>query len=203
MNFKNFCGMLATLFVTTTIILLASCSQDDDYYENSEMYTLAEMGTRSGGGDPGGTSPNYDGYYTDPDNCGGVALAILYGEKKTMHPKYVYGEVKDSAGGNCTGMSHTKVCSVGQKLGLYCSEYNPVEGTNVDSIVAALGDINGKIIFVDVNGGPLDHTIIGHNITKKIKVTHAGDTISYIKITGEDRSGNVTYTADRVVGIIN
>ena len=54
---SNFCGIFATLFVTTTIILLASCSQDDDYYDNSEMYTLAEeMGTRSGGGDPGSGS---------------------------------------------------------------------------------------------------------------------------------------------------
>lgn len=54
-KFTNFCGIFATLFVTTTIVLLASCSQDDDYYDNSEMYTLAEeMGTRSGGGDPGG-----------------------------------------------------------------------------------------------------------------------------------------------------
>ena len=59
MKFTNFCGIFATLFVTTTIILLASCSQDDDYYENSEMYTLAEMGTRLGGkGDPGGNDPN-------------------------------------------------------------------------------------------------------------------------------------------------
>jgi len=49
----SFCGLFATVFVTTTIILLASCSQDDDYYE-SDMYTLAEMETRSGGGDPGG-----------------------------------------------------------------------------------------------------------------------------------------------------
>ena len=48
MKFTNFCGIFATLFVTTTIILLASCSQDDDYYE-SDMYTLAEMGTRLGG----------------------------------------------------------------------------------------------------------------------------------------------------------
>ena len=44
----NFCGIFATLFVTTTIILLASCSQEDDNYE-SDMYTLAEMGTRLGG----------------------------------------------------------------------------------------------------------------------------------------------------------
>lgn len=54
-KFSNFCGIFATVFVTTTIILLASCSQDDDYYE-SDMYTLAEMETRNGGngGDPGG-----------------------------------------------------------------------------------------------------------------------------------------------------
>ena len=53
----SFCGIFATLFVTTTIILLASCSQDDDSYE-SDMYTLAEMETRSGGGDPGGGQPS-------------------------------------------------------------------------------------------------------------------------------------------------
>lgn len=54
----SFCGIFATLFVTTTIILLASCSQDDDYYE-SDMYTLAEMETRSGGGDPGNGGGTY------------------------------------------------------------------------------------------------------------------------------------------------
>lgn len=57
MKFTNFCGIFATIFVTTTIILLASCSQDDETYD-SDMYTLAEeMGTRSGGngGDPGGS----------------------------------------------------------------------------------------------------------------------------------------------------
>ncbi len=200
---SNFCGIFATLFVTTTMVLLVSCSQDDDYYD-SDMYTLAEMGTRLGGkGDPGnGIQPDYGGYYTDPDNCGGVALAILYGIKNTTDPKYVYAEVKDSAGGSCTGMSHEKVCSVGMKLGLYCNQYQFVGGTNVDSIVTVLGNINGKIIFVDVNGGPLNHAIIGHNITKKVKVTSAGDTITQIKITGEDRSGNVTYTADKIVGII-
>ena len=53
MTKTSFCGIFATLFVTTTMALLASCSQDDDYYE-SDMYTLAEMGTRLGGkGDPG------------------------------------------------------------------------------------------------------------------------------------------------------
>jgi len=41
------------LFVATTIVLLASCSQDDDNYD-SDMYTLAEMGTRLGDPEPGG-----------------------------------------------------------------------------------------------------------------------------------------------------
>ena len=65
---KNFCGIFATVFVTTTMVILASCSQDDDYYDNSEMYTLAEeMGTRSGGGDPGGQpSPVYTYITEDP-----------------------------------------------------------------------------------------------------------------------------------------
>ena len=52
-NSKYFCGIFATVFVTTTMVLLASCSQDDDYYE-SDMYTLAEMGTRLGDPEPGG-----------------------------------------------------------------------------------------------------------------------------------------------------
>ena len=54
-KFSNFCGIFATVFVTTTVVLLASCSQDDDNYD-SDMYTMAEMGTRlgGGGGDPGG-----------------------------------------------------------------------------------------------------------------------------------------------------
>ena len=52
-KFSNFCGIFATVFVTTTIVLLASCSQDDDNYD-SDMYTMAEMGTRLGGkGEPG------------------------------------------------------------------------------------------------------------------------------------------------------
>ena len=57
MTKTSFCGIFATLFVTTTMVLLASCSQDDDNYD-SDMYTLAEMGTRlGGGGDPGSGGP--------------------------------------------------------------------------------------------------------------------------------------------------
>ncbi len=61
---SNFCGIFATLFVTTTMVLLASCSQDDDNYD-SDMYTLAEMGTRLGGkGDPGEGGGNRPKGYT-------------------------------------------------------------------------------------------------------------------------------------------
>ncbi|MBO7581184.1 MAG: DUF3244 domain-containing protein [Bacteroidaceae bacterium] len=39
------------------VCVFCGCSQDDDMYNDSDMYTLAEeMGTRSMGGDPGGTS---------------------------------------------------------------------------------------------------------------------------------------------------
>jgi len=69
MTKTSFCGIFATLFVTTTMVLLASCSQDDDYYE-SDMYTLAEMGTRisdptEGGGNPGGGGDNNTMYQAD------------------------------------------------------------------------------------------------------------------------------------------
>lgn len=80
MKFKNFCGIFATLFVTTTIILLASCSQDDDAYDNNEMYTLAEeMGTRSGGngGDPGEGSHLLSLHAGSVDSIFDVPLTML------------------------------------------------------------------------------------------------------------------------------
>ena len=43
--------------ITALLGLLCGCSQEDDGYD-SDMYTLAEeMGTRGGGGDPGGNPP--------------------------------------------------------------------------------------------------------------------------------------------------
>ena len=40
---KNY--YLCIIFAIALVVLLVSCSQDDDYYD-SDMYTLAEMGTR-------------------------------------------------------------------------------------------------------------------------------------------------------------
>lgn len=61
---SNFCGIFAALFVTTTMVLLASCSQDDDNYD-SDMYTLAEMGTRiSDPTEGGGTSHGHYSFET-------------------------------------------------------------------------------------------------------------------------------------------
>ena len=96
-KFSNFCGIFATVFVTTTIILLASCSQDDDYYE-SDMYTLAEMETRGGGGDPGGGD---DGNIPFQENECGI-WCILY-LKKEIYKYSSYSILVDSATSNTIG----------------------------------------------------------------------------------------------------
>lgn len=50
---KTINGMLLVV-ITVLFGILCGCSQEDDGYDNAEMYTLAEMGTRLGGkGDPG------------------------------------------------------------------------------------------------------------------------------------------------------
>ena len=46
---KNY--YLCIIFAIALVVLLVSCSQDDDYYD-SDMYTLAEMGTRLGDPEP-------------------------------------------------------------------------------------------------------------------------------------------------------
>lgn len=88
--------------ITAFFCIFCGCSQDDDMYENSEMYTLAEeMGTRGGGGDPGGNPRkrhikwsieehlNTPTSITDPINMSAPASLpnsldpILYGEYDT------------------------------------------------------------------------------------------------------------------------
>ena len=52
---KTINGLLLVV-ITVLFGILCGCSQEDDGYDNADMYTLAEMGTRLGGkGDPGGT----------------------------------------------------------------------------------------------------------------------------------------------------
>ena len=67
---SNFCGIFATVFVTTTVVLLASCSQDDDNYD-SDMYTMAEMGTRLGGGGEWHQNPSSPTQYLSPGSSNG------------------------------------------------------------------------------------------------------------------------------------
>ena len=60
-------NVILMLAFTVLVCSLMGCSQDDDNYE-SDMYTLAEMGTRLGGkGDPGGSTTKkkiiFDPYY--------------------------------------------------------------------------------------------------------------------------------------------
>ena len=50
---KTINGMLLVV-ITALFGILCGCSQEDDGYDNADMYTLAEMGTRLvGKGDPG------------------------------------------------------------------------------------------------------------------------------------------------------
>lgn len=45
---------MLVVVITVLFGILCGCSQEDDGYDNADMYTLAEMGTRLGGkGDPG------------------------------------------------------------------------------------------------------------------------------------------------------
>lgn len=54
---KTFNGIMMVA-LTAIFSVFCGCSQDEDDYNNSDMYTLAEeMGTRGGGGDPGGNTP--------------------------------------------------------------------------------------------------------------------------------------------------
>lgn len=42
-------NVILMLAFTALVCSLMGCSQEDDGYDNAEMYTLAEMGTRLGG----------------------------------------------------------------------------------------------------------------------------------------------------------
>ena len=66
---KTINGMLLVV-ITALFGILCGCSQEDDGYDNADMYTLAEMGTRisdptEGGGNPGGGGDNNTMYQAD------------------------------------------------------------------------------------------------------------------------------------------
>jgi hypothetical protein len=104
-KFKNFCGIFATLFVTTTMVLLASCSQDDDNYD-SDMYTLAEMGTRLGNSE---SIPGEEGNIKE-DDCGYWVLVHL-GLKKE-----VVDSLMSAKGWSGNGISTKYIYEIGEEL---------------------------------------------------------------------------------------
>lgn len=78
--------------VAAVLCVFCGCSQDDDMYNDSDMYTLAEkMGTRSMGGDPGGTpgkkkivfKHKYGGHLNQPKSIIDSTDPTLYGEYDT------------------------------------------------------------------------------------------------------------------------
>lgn len=87
---KTINGMLLVV-ITALFGILCGCSQEDDGYDNADMYTLAEMGTRLGGkGDPGSgkkkrkilLSP-VPTNHTDPKSLPSKTESVLYGEYDT------------------------------------------------------------------------------------------------------------------------
>ncbi|MDO4202749.1 MAG: hypothetical protein Q4D25_11685 [Bacteroidales bacterium] len=86
---KTINGMLVVV-ITALLGVLCGCSQEDDGYD-SDMYTLAEeMGTRGGGGDPGGTPRkkrikwDKEGQISFPSKGSkGSSAPILFGEYDT------------------------------------------------------------------------------------------------------------------------
>lgn len=89
---KTFNGIMMVA-LTAMFSVFCGCSQDEDDYNNSDMYTLAEeMGTRGGGGDPGGTSGKKRILFTNiadvihkPKRNLGESDATLLGEYDTTN----------------------------------------------------------------------------------------------------------------------
>ena len=115
MKFSNLCGIFATLFVTTTMVLLASCSQDDDNYD-SDMYTLAEMGTRLGGkGDPGEGGNEWDSHLND-NECGIWCLIHLKGGNNAE--SMIRGVIERNNIDISNGISQPVMVMIGDSIGL-------------------------------------------------------------------------------------
>ncbi len=81
-------NVILMLAFTVLVCSLMGCSQSDDEY-NSDMYTLAEMGTRLGGEPEGGGGKKkveldpLPSDLSDPNGLSGNPVPVLYGEYDT------------------------------------------------------------------------------------------------------------------------
>jgi len=194
-KFSNFCGIFATVFVTTTIILLASCSQDDDYYE-SDMYTLAEMGTRLGAGDEWG-------YDIQDNECGIWCLVHLKGGYDAEGQ--IRGVIKRNHIDISNGIRQSDMVRIGDSIGLefhsYISDLHMIidPTTNDTSIVDKHDSTVQKLVELGGESGTLgrvilnltNHYVVGLHVNKKKK------SVLYV-----DDKGQVERSFDVVTGII-
>ena len=194
-KFSNFCGIFATVFVTTTIILLASCSQDDDYYE-SDMYTLAEMGTRLGAGDEWG-------YDIQDNECGIWCLVHLKGGYDAEGQ--IRGVIKRNHIDISNGIRQSDMVRIGDSIGLefhsYISDLHMIidPTTNDTSIVDKHDSTVQKLVELGGESGTLgrvilnltNHYVVGLHVDKKKKC------VLYV-----DDKGQVEHSFDVVTGII-
>jgi hypothetical protein len=194
-KFSNFCGIFATVFVTTTIILLASCSQDDDYYE-SDMYTLAEMGTRLGAGDEWG-------YDIQDNECGIWCLVHLKGGYDAEGQ--IRGVIKRNHIDISNGIRQSDMVRIGDSIGLefhsYISDLHMIidPTTNDTSIVDKHDSTVQKLVELGGESGTLgrvilnltNHYVVGLHVDKKKK------SVLYV-----DDKGQVEHSFDVVTGII-
>lgn len=101
---KTFNGIMMVA-LTAIFSVFCGCSQDEDDYNNSDMYTLAEeMGTRGGGGDPGGEMKKKKVYFrhpigntTPPSKTSNTTNPILDGEYDTSTLTLSFSNFEGSA----------------------------------------------------------------------------------------------------------
>ena len=196
MKFTNFCGIFATLFVTTTVVFLASCSQDDDAYDNSEMYTLAEMGTRLGAGDEWG-------YNTQDNECGIWCLVHLRGGYNAE--ELIRGVIKRNHIDISNGIRQSDMVRIGDSIGLgfhsYTSDLHMIVDptTNDTSIVNKHDSTVQRLVELGGESGTLNrvilnltnHYVVGLHVNKKKK-----------RVLYVDDKGQVERSFDVVTGII-
>ena len=198
---SNFCGIFATLFVTTTMVLLASCSQDDDNYE-SDMYTLAEMGTRLGDPEPGGGDDEW-GYEIQDNECGIWCLIHLKGGYNAEGQ--IRGIIQRNNIDISNGMYQSIMVMIGDSIGLgfqgYMNDrYGIVDTVTNDTVIVEEPGITvQKLIELGGTSGHLhnviirlaDHYVVGRHIYNKTR-----------RILIDDVNGSSEISFDLIKGVI-